>query len=435
MIRSNLFKLVAGVVFVAAVHVTAQAQHGHYAGHPPLIQMPQSSYVPPIVDHYVQGPPKLWDDQQPIEAFLHEVASRSWIRLEYLNWNYRRPGDDLVGAPVTGLLRVVPNNSLQGIQAPVDINDNLNGGNTVGQTLFPTEHTIGKEDIPGLRGTLGVALNGADLEMSFFGMEQSSDEFLRSNIAGPRDQLAVLDPTIDPSLGTTFNPNYAIPLLTGGAVTDVAAANYLIFNDSLQIEQESQLWGSEIMLLTDKDIPGGEGPAWQWLGGFRYINLDETFNVRGTFDGRGLQPDRSTNIQSLTVNNIYGPQIGARASLNSRWFTLSATPRVTFGVNDHTSTVTANPLGAAVTRTGNESVDFGTVTQLNLMAEIHFNTHFSVYGGYDFIWIPDVTRPDENINWNSTNDLAGGFTPNITEHTNFSSFIAQGISVGAVFRY
>ena len=438
MIRPNLLCLVAAVAFLLAASSAAYAQHGPQFGHghPPLLQLPQSNYQAPIVDHYSQRPPRLWDDEQPIEKFLTEVTSRSWLKVEFLMWNYKAAGDNLIGAPVTGLQRVVPNNSLQGIDVPIDVNDNLNGGNSVGETLFPTMTTIGGQDVPGIRGTWGVALNDAELEMSVFGFQQSGDSLLINNIAGPRDILFDLDPinNPDPSLGTSFNPNYAIPLLTDGAVTDVAAMNSLVFNDSLQAELKTQVWGSEISLLTDKDI-SGDGPSWQWLGGFRYVSLDEEFRVNGTFDGRGLVPDRTTTIRSHATNHIYGPQFGGRAAFNTRWFTLSATPRVTFGLNDHTTSVNANPIGTGATRFGSNTVDFGTITQLNLAGEVHLNTHFSVYGGYDFMWLPRVTRPQDNIVYNSTTAAGGGFTPDIRENVNFSNFVAQGFSIGAVFRY
>ena len=438
MIRPNLLCLVSAVAFLLAASSSACAQHGPQfgPGHPPLIQLPQSNCPAPIVDHYSQGHPRLWDEEQPIEKFLTEVTSRSWLKMEFLMWNYSAPGDNLIGAPVTGLQFVVPNNSLQGIDVPIDVNDNLNGGNSVGATLFPTMVTIGGQDVPGIRGTWGVALNDAELEMSFFGLEQSGDSLFINNIAGPRDLLFALDPlnNPDPSLGTTFNPNYAIPLLTDGAVTDVAAMNALIFNDSLQAEQRTQVWGSEISLLTDKDFVGN-GPSWQWLGGFRYVSLDEEFSVNGTFNGRGLVADRTTTIRSHATNHIYGPEIGGRAAINTRWFTLSATPRVMFGLNDHTTSVNANPLGTGATRFGSNTVDFGTITQLNLSGEVHLNRHFSVYGGYDFMWLPRVTRPQNNIVYNSTTAAGGGFTPDIRENVNFSNFVAQGISIGAVFRY
>lgn len=439
MIRPNLRSFVAAM---ACLMSTSAAVHAQYApngavGHTPLIQLPQSTYQAPIVDHYIQGDPNLWDDEQPIEKFVGDVASRSWLRLEFLMWSYRRPGDGIVGAPVDGLERGVQSDQIEGINVPIDFEDELDQANPVGQTLFPTLATVGNEDIPGMRGTLGVALNGAELELSFFGMQQSSDSFFR-DIDGPRQQIALQDPNVDPALGTNTNPNFAIPLLNSFQVTDVAdnafgtvgPLNALVFTDALNITMESQIWGSEISLLTDRRIPGGEGPSWQWLGGFRYVNLDETFSIGGT-----RITGASSFIKSSTINNVYGPEIGGRAAFTTRWITLSATPRVMFGVNDHSSSLAANVLAAGPSRATDRSVDFGTITQLNLATEVHFSSAFSVYGGYDFMWMPSVTRPFENVIYNSTTDINGAAIPDIRQHTNLTNFIAQGFSVGACFRY
>ena len=135
------------------------------------------------------------------------------------------------------------------------------------------------------------------------------------------------------------------------------------------------------------------------------------------------------------MNNVYGPEFGGRAALTTKWITLSATPRVLFGVNDHSSNVSSNILAAIPGRATDRSVDFGTVTQLNLATEFHFSSAFSIYGGYDFMWMPSVTRPFENVVYNSTIDINGAAIADIRQHTNLTTFMAQGFSVGACFRY
>jgi len=440
MIRPNLRCLVAALVCLifpsAAVHAQ-YAPHGA-PGHPHLLQLPQSSYQAPIVDHYIQGDPNAWDGDQPIEKFLGNVVSHSWLRVEFLMWNYRRPGDGIIGAPVNGLEQGVYPNQIEGITAPVNLNDNpVYPAAQFGQTLFPTLASLENQDIPGVRGTWGIDLNGAELELSFFGMGQSSDEFFQ-DIAGPRQRLALQDPAIDPALGTTTQPNYAIPLLNNGVIPSVADGTFgtigplsaLAFTNTLNIEMESQLWGTELALLTAKRIPGGVGPSWQWLGGFRYVNLDETFSISGT-----SLVGPPSHIKSSTLNNLYGPEFGGRAAFTSRWVTFSATPRVTFGLNDRTSTVVSNVLGVAGPRISDRTVEFGTITQLNLATEFHFSPAFSMFGGYDFMWMTGVTRPYENIVYNSVTNVAGDVVPEIGQHTNITNFMAHGFTIGAVFRY
>ncbi len=447
--RPNLLSLAAAAVLLSIASSEALAQYPpQYAGpqycppqqqgHPSLFQMPRNQYQAPVVDHYVEQAPGLWDENRPIEHFLHEVSSRSWLRLEFMQWSLQGPSGGTIGAPVSGLQFVVPNNSIEGIDVPILVNDNLNGGNTAGFTLFPQSNGLDLIDTPGIRGTLGVAMNGGDLELSFFGFEQQSSETAFHDIDGPRQINAALPlgpggVVIDPTLGTTTNPNYAIPLLTDGAVTDVAGLNSLIFDKSLQATLSSQMWGSELTFLTERYVPG-EGFGFQWLGGLRYTNLDESYNIQGIYDG-GAAADRATNISSAVNSNYYGPEVGARASVNTRWFTLSATPRIMMGLNDHTATMTSDAIGTGVTSFASSKVNFGTITQLNLAAEVHLNTKFSVYGGYDFMWLTQVSRPDENIYYNSISAGAAGFTPDIRQNVHYSNFSANGFSLGAVFRY
>ena len=459
--RPNLLSLAAAAVLLSIASSEALAQYTPQYGppgyggspqyadpqycppqqqrHPSLFQMPRNQYQAPVVDHYVEQAPGLWDENRPIEHFLHEVTSRSWMRLEFMQWSFQGPQAGTIGAPVSGLQNVVPNNSVEGINSPILVNDNLNGGNTAGFTLFAQSNGLDLIDTPGIRGTLGVAMNGGDLEMSFFGFQQQSSVTAYNNIDGPRQILAAqifadTGVVVDPAIGLQTIPNYAIPLLTDGSVTDVAGLNSLIFDQSLQATLSSQMWGSELTFLTDRYVPG-EGFGFQWLGGLRYTNLAESYNIHGTYDGGAAVADRTTNISSAVNSNYYGPEAGARFSVNTRWFTLSATPRIMMGLNDYTATVSANAIGTGLTTFESSKVNFGTVTQLNLAAEVHLNTKFSVYGGYDFMWLTQVSRPDQNIYYNSISAGAAGFTPDIRQNVQYSNFAANGFSLGAVFRY
>ena len=452
MIRPNLLSLAAAAVFLSIASSEALAQHlpqygpSEYGGlppqqgQPPVFQMPQNQYQAPVVDHYVEQAPGLWDENRPIEHFLHEVTSRSWMRLEFMQWSFPGPNSGVIGAPVSGLQFVPPNNSIEGLNAPILVNDNLNGGTTAGFTLFPQSNGMEISDTAGIRGTLGVAMSGGDLELSFFGFQKGYSETAFTDIDGPRQIAASLItpggliPVIDPALGTQTNPNYAIPLLTDGTVSNVAGLNSLIFDQSLQATLSSKMWGSELIFLTDRYVPG-EGFGFQWLGGLRYTSLDEAYNINGSYEGDAAAADRTANINSSVINNLYGPQAGARFSANTRWFTLSATPRIMMGLNDTTASVSSNITGTPASSFETRSVNFGTVTQVNLLAELHLNTNFSVYGGYDFMWLTQVSRPDQNIYYNSIPSATTGFTPDIRQDVQYSNFAANGFSFGAVFRY
>jgi hypothetical protein len=428
MIRPNLISLWMLALAVSVCSGVADAQNyipdsGPYQ-HQPLIQMPQSVYQPPIVDHYVQRAPRLWDDEQPVEWFLGELAKRSWLRVEYLHWETDNSGLDTAGAPVTGATNLY--------QAT-----NVFPGESVStqNSALLDLSSVSLSDASGARGTWGLALNGGQMELSVFGTQEVTDTvsqtlpFLRVDdaIAGAQ---------------TIQIGNIGVPLLTNGVVGTAGVANHLVFDQSVSASVSSQIWGSELALLTNAYLPG-EGFHLQWLGGFRYVNLDEGYSIRGVDrTSTNAVPTRTTTIHSATINNVYGPQVGARASLVHRWFSLSATPRITFGLNDYQAQVdydTRVSDGSSPTVTTQSKLDeieFNTITQVNFLGEIHLSAAFSVYGGYDFMWMPQVARARDTVRFNSVTPLnAVASEPSVTVLEDLSSVIVQGLSVGATFRY
>ncbi|RLS78419.1 MAG: hypothetical protein DWI00_03740, partial [Planctomycetota bacterium] len=352
MIRPNLRSFAAAVACLTLAPVAASAQEGYYGGpgDPSAHRLPRSSYQAPIQDHYIRGNTEVWDENRPIESFLGNVADRSWIRLEFLMWNNN--GDhDHIGAPVSGL-QANSRGELEGYTVPVPLIDNLNGGTVdTGDALFPNATMLGTKDIPGVRGTWGLDLNGADMEMSFFGMGQSSSSMVDDDISAARVFVGLTTP---PEFGTSLFPNTAVPLLTDGNVSPVADVNALIFSESFSQNLETQMWGSEIVFLTDSNAPGGAGASFQWLGGFRYVNVDESYG----FVGKAVNIAASS-VNSSTINNFYGPELGARLALSSKYMTFSATPRVMFGLNDNSSSVSSVIQGVNGTTHDSRNVDFG----------------------------------------------------------------------------
>lgn len=428
MIRPNLRSFAAAVACLTLAPVAASAQEGAYGGpgDPAAFRLPRSSYQAPIQDHYIGGNTELWDESRPIESFLGNVANRSWIRLEFLMWN-NTEGNDMVGAPVSGL-QANSRGELEGYTVPVPLLDNLNGGTVdTGHALFPNASTLGNLDIPGVRGTWGLDLNGADMEMSFFGTEQSSASSVDADISSARVFVGL---QTAPEFGTSLFPNTAVPLLTDGNVSPVANVDALIFTESFSQKLETQMWGSEITFLTDSNAPGGAGASFQWLGGFRYVNIDSTYG----FTGKSVNIAAS-NVNSFSINNFYGPEVGARMALSSKYITVSATPRVMFGVNDNSSTVSSVIQGVDGVSHFDRSVHFGTITQVNLATEIHLSPQFSVFGGYDIMALTGVNKPIDNIYYNSVTDALGDRTADINQDVKLQNLLVYGFSVGAVFRY
>lgn len=414
MFRPNLFRCLILMTLLPVAWFPAQAgQHPPGYWQAPGMHCPQSQNQAPILDYYVGNKPEFCDPGQPFEQAMSAVAQRSWLQFEYLHWDLDRPDAGSIGAPVLNL------NPTQ----PLQVFDNQNGGVDTGIGVIPSHDILGLNDVGGFRGTWGLELAEAEFELQFFGTDDKDDIASFPNLAAFR--LAGLE-----NLGTSDRPNIVIPLLNNGVVSDAATANYLVYDSSFSSQIQSRMWGAEASLLTKPYIPG-DGLKLQWLGGFRYLSYEEDFSHRGVYNNGGTVADEVTLIGADSMNNIYGPEVGARAQVDNRWFTFSATPRIAFALNNYTASTMLN--GRV---TGDETdVDFTPVVQVSFKGEVHVTPHISLYGGYDFMWIYRMARPFDNIVYDSTPGLGGDFTPNIRQDVDLSSFATQGLSLGAVIRY
>lgn len=412
MFRPNLFRCLLLITLLPAVlHPVQAGNHPQGNWQAPGMHIPRSQHQAPILDYYAGNKPRLIDPGQPFERALAEVTKRSWIRFEFLHWSLDGPDRGPIGAPILNQTD------------PLQVFDNSNGGIATGVGVIPSIDRLGLNDTSGVRGTWGLDLSSADFELEFFGTQDKSDSF------GFND-LAAFRTVGTESLGTEDRPNIVIPLLTDGGVADASTANFLVFDSSFSSEIESRLWGAEASLLTKPYLPGN-GFQWQWLGGFRYLSYDESFRSTGVFNNGGTQADVVTQISADSTNNLYGPEVGGRAQIDNEWFTLSATPRIAFALNNYTGSTFFNG-----TETGQENdVDFTPIVQVSFKGEVHVSPNLSLYGGYDFMWIYRLTRPYDNVVYDSTPGLGGSFTPDIRQSLDLESFASQGLTFGAVLRY
>lgn len=411
MCNSNPFRI---SVFLMASLFTANVEaQGPYG---------QVPYQPTHIDRYVgEAVPDIWDESQPLERFFAAVAKRSRVTLEYLHWDLENPEARSLGAPISDIADP---------SQPFQVFNNLNGsGANAGLGTVVNSNVLGLEDSPGARGTLAVDLNGGTLETTFFGLSQNNDDFRINGISAGRVAGAE-------GIGTLLRPNIVTPLRTSGAVTSSGALNAIIYDDSYAAAIETQLWGSEVMFLQDYYLPN-EPFNWQWLGGFRYVSMEENFVQVGSFtDGGTLAVSEVVTSGGNTHNNMYGPEFGGRASLRSKFVTFTATPRIAFALNDHTSTVNGSVVGAtpSTIRVQEESIDFTPIVELNLKLQFHLTPHFTVFGGYDLFYAGQVSRPADNIVYDSTPNGAG-FDPTLGQNVILEDFLGKGLSIGGILTY
>ncbi len=310
------------------------------------------------------------------------------------------------------------------------------------------------------------------------------------NVTAPQ-----LPPFSNPlSPGTFLNPSGTIQTTPGRgdnfrivwAVSDPNDPTTYV--STYQAALRTSVWGSEANFLAEPWDPGSP-LAFRPIMGFRYIEFRESFSQTGNYEyveddpratgNQTLQTISPRSILSSTINNMYGPQLGFRAELPSRWFTVGVQPKVMMGLNTYKATLdtqnvlrpdsflvatrnSSDPVGRAellaafqdplVQRTDdvdqslrrNEST-FGVIGDLETYTRLHLTEYFSLHVGYNLMWVGMLTRPYDNVVYNArtvqipnpngdgtvTNRLDSDFKLDV----HYSGAILQGLNIGAELQY
>lgn len=379
------------------------------AGYPPYGGGPQGGYPPGGVQFCdsdgiaVRQLPEdrgLFYEDTPADRLIKDVVSQSWIRLEYLQWSFEDPGDTLLGAPV------------QGIDNPRIPFDVFAGGVLIGQTRVPDTNDIRLRDVNGIRGTLGIPTVLGTLEANVWGLANAK------HLSVARD----LPSDIPPELGTFV----ATSTLVNGALGD----NLFLYDSSFQAAWQSEVWGTEANFVMRPDFEG-EGLVFRPLAGFRYVNIRENLDQRGVFDAFGSIAPITSTIESNTNNNIFGPQVGLRAELVHRWFTISAEPKVMLGMNSWQDEVVTNNLRSFAdprVRTTASDTDIVAGAELALNARIRLTDCLFLTVGYNLLWFNNTQRPHEIIRYNDNGPFPE--PPDVVTDPHRGNFRMHGLSVG-----
>jgi len=201
-----------------------------------------------------------------------------------------------------------------------------------------------------------------------------------------------------------------------------------LLSGTFAVDMRSQMAGAEFNGAFHSYVQ--DRYHFQLLGGFRYLRLDESLQTReqvngvngttvpfagGTFN----PPDFITDQDNFhTVNQFYGPQVGARLNWEERWFTLGAFSKLALGatvertdINGSTTLVipgqgtqTANGgVLALPSNSGSFSRSvFGIVPECGSDLSVNITQNVQLKFGYSFLYWNHVVRPgsqyDLNIN-------------------------------------
>ena len=356
-------------------------------------------------------------EDSPLSKSLENSFQHAFFRAEYLLWKLGDPGNVVLGSELlSGADPRDPTN--------VPVNDRSTG-TPIGLGVVPTLDSVRLNGVNGFRGTFGLPVGPGAFEASAFVFQSVA------NSLNLTDQIQPVDPDFPFSMATFV----AQPVLVEGAPSSAS----LVYDVSYQAVLKTSVWGTEAnYIFAPPNAGAGDFFTFSPLVGFRYFNYRESLNQTGVYeftdDGITFRPVTS-RIDASTVNNSFGPQIGLRTELTVSRLTLGAEPKVMLGLNSYKANLfTQNILSDTepVLNIHDKETTFGPLADLKLYSRLALNQNLHVFASYNLLWAGMLTRPANNIVYNtSVITGAGAFQQNVRT----TDAVLQGLSVGAEFRY
>jgi hypothetical protein len=354
-----------------------------------------------------------------IENLVGEAVRRSWVRLEYLNWSLSDYDDQVLGAPY----------------ANADVTDPVNGPNVIpardrdgtirldpAGTLFVVAQAqdLGRllpDDRNGGRLSFGIPTRSGEgeFEANFWTMTDYKDSFY-------------VQPRVAQGL---FLVLPAIPLTLNGQIIDPTVATntpQILFDDFMAVATDMELNGTEFV-YRHRPVRHESPVDVQFLGGFKYIHLQESIQITGNDNNQLVSPA----ILGQSNDQVFGPTVGAQIEWNSKWCTFGIEERFTFGFDRHQNQVATanlfqqNQVGVISRDAGTE---FAPVNQVAAYGSFHLTDRLSVRVGYELLSIFGVSRAHENFVWDDSGTVNGPTQIGV-DGENRSTFNAHGFTIAA----
>ena len=222
---------------------------------------------------------------------------------------------------------------------------------------------------------------------------------------------------------------------------------------AVAIKNTLELWGMQANAVANFiRTPNWDVSA---LGGFRYLNLTENFNMYASLAGISGSPfagqSEFTDDNFGTRNQFYGALLGLRGRGMYGPFSLETTLTASLGVNHETIDIygnyqatnfflaTTGPYGIFATPANSgvtSSNKLAVVPEVALKIGYDITPSIRVTIGYDFLYDSSVIRPTDQID---RNVIKGQFFQEDPEAQSLAypqrmdkttDFYAQGVSVG-----
>ncbi len=375
-----------------------------------------------------------------LDRILKGLVRNTWIRLDYMNYDAKRPGSHLLGAN---------NPMVNNERLPFAVSS---GGTDIGIATVPALDLIELKNVNGMRGTVGVMFSGGGLEFDVWGLKENEGSMSMSGLGaqgfGPSDGGST-----EEGGGVPLDPVFAA---TSTLLNGQPANNNFLYDHSFDARYVQDVWGTGVnYIANDSDV--GEGFKILPMVGFRYLEVTEglfqTGVFNGGFDGEvDFGEDLNSNgmmdvgedingdglldlglvsvINSRVNNEIFAPQIGVRMQLQHKWFTLGFEPKMALGVNRYEMEVETNRLrsfGDPRTRESARSARFAQVFDFRFSLKLFPSDDIEFFLAYDVTVASGVSRAHDNVYYN---DNGQSEPPAIGVDPGFETLWWQGLTVG-----
>ncbi|MCA9080347.1 MAG: BBP7 family outer membrane beta-barrel protein [Planctomycetaceae bacterium] len=418
---------------------------------------PGGSYGPQYTQELVPDHTNAWYGPDRPHHRINEVFRGSWFRADYLLWSIEGPGDTLVGSPMSttdprSVFRA--SDPVTGVRLDDQGQQFAAINASLGGTFLRNQNTdnTGIGLVPGLpadnRAAYQIAegadhgqLNGARIAGGIPIFDEAFE--LEAWTLQQSNNLIQIDPTSVTAQGITTNIIPAITLLEAGSPSDTAM---LLFSNGLRVDLNATMWGTEGNWVFRPVTPNTHIEIFPMLG-FRYTRFGEKMNISGADisgqDDAGADIVLNHRIGMDNLNHIFGPQIGLRMLMETKYLTLGFEPKLAAGFNKvkqalYTQEIYRPTVGGTLVNSQglaaedpryltDEFTRFAPILDLAFYAKAHVTENFSLNVGYDFTLTGSVYRAYDSIAYNNADPSA---TPEIGISRSRSSMYVHGLMVG-----
>ena len=275
-------------------------------------------------------------------------------------------------------------------------------------TTFLSTSDFNSNFNPGFQATVGMRLcGGRAVEFDYFGL-----------FGGNATATAVRP---DPSAFLTFPNN-----LAGNVFVDMDRADV---NYSSSVQSFALNWLCCCGCCDESCCGEVSCQSFTWFAGFRYLNLNERFNISAQRTVAGTVEEGTYNIS--TNNNLYGAQLGARLRRTRGRLGWEGTGFAGIFGNDASQTQQVTDFPSFPLRPTVSSSRGGVafVGGANLSGLYNLTNVWNLKAGYNVIWIESVALAPDQLDFNFAASPSGN------QLHNGGGMFLHGVNVGLEGRW